>query len=125
MTEAMIVAYARNLDDTGLTGIFNELRQQITERKAITDWLKSWKEKIDYRYWQALLVKSFHLQQVRRAAEKRLSAADYIMEKLKTESNAQDLQGSQTSQPEGQNSSQRSNCVAWQTGDHKPATGVN
>ncbi|MHC4790895.1 MAG: hypothetical protein ACYS8Y_05595 [Planctomycetota bacterium] len=107
MTEAMILSDARNLDDTGLTGIFNELRREIREGKGIEAALQDWKRKIDYRYWQARLKKSFHFEQVRKAAEQRLSGADYIMSQLRAETSAQDLKGLIIGQREGNKESQQ------------------
>ncbi len=90
-TEAMILSDARNLDDMGATGIFNEFRRLASHGKGLCDALQSWKKKIDYRYWQARLKESFRFESVRKLAEQRLSAAEYFMNQLKVETDAQDL----------------------------------
>jgi len=92
MTEAMILSDARNLDDMGAAGIFNEFRRYVIEGKSISDALQSWKKKVDYMYWQARLKESFRFEQVRKLAERRLATAKYFMNQLKVENIAQDLE---------------------------------
>ncbi len=91
MTEAMILSEARNLDDMGAVGIFNEFKKIVSEGKGVGDILQIWERKIDYRYWQARLEKSFHFESVRKLAEQRLASAEYFMEQLKVETNSQDM----------------------------------
>jgi hypothetical protein len=69
----------------------NEFRRYIIGGKSICDALQSWKRKIDYRYWQARLKKSFRFESVRKLAEQRLSAAEHFMNQLEVETEAQDL----------------------------------
>jgi len=92
MTEAMILSDARNLDDMGAAGLFNEFREYVIGGKGAGDAVRSWKRKIDYRYWQARLKESFRFEQVRRLAEQRLSATEYFMNQLKVETEALDLE---------------------------------
>lgn len=92
ITEAMILSDARNLDDMGATGIFNEFKRHVAQGKSITDALQSWKKKIDYRYWQARLKESFRFESVRKLAQQRLSATEYFMNQLKIEHSAKDLE---------------------------------
>jgi len=92
MTEAMILSDARNLDDMGAAGIFNEFRRYVIGGKGACDAVRGWERKIDYRYWQARLKESFWFEQVRRLAEKRLSAVEHFMNQLKVETEAQDLE---------------------------------
>ena len=89
--EAMILSDARNLDDMGAVGIFNELRRYVIHGKCVSDALKIWKRKTDYRYWQARLKKSFRFESVRTLAEQRLSSAEFFMNQLKVENSAHDL----------------------------------
>jgi len=91
MPEAMILSDARNLDDMGAVGIFNELKQCVSNGKSISDALKIWKRKVDYQYWQARLTKSFRFGSVRKLAEQRLSSAEFFMNQLKVENSGQDL----------------------------------
>ena len=93
VVEAMILSDARNLDDMGVAGIFNEFRRHIIGGKGISDALQNWKRKIDYRYWQARLKENFRFEQVRKLAEQRLSVAENFMNQLKVETEAQDLEG--------------------------------
>jgi hypothetical protein len=92
MTEAMILFDARNLDDIGTIGIFNEFRRCPIHGKAVTDVLQSWKRKIDYRYWQARLKESFHFETVRGIAARRLGTAEAFMKQLSIENSARDLE---------------------------------
>jgi len=92
MTEAMILSDARNLDDMGAVGIFNEFRRYVIHGKGASDALDSWKRKIDYRYWQARLKESFRFESVRNLAERRFSAAEYFMNQLAVENAARDLE---------------------------------
>ncbi|TFG47547.1 MAG: hypothetical protein E4H40_06260 [Candidatus Brocadiia bacterium] len=84
--EAMILSDARNLDDMGAVGIFTEFRYYAIQGKSVSDALKSWDRKIDYRYWQARLKEGFRFDSVRELAKQRLSAAKSFMDQLKAES---------------------------------------
>jgi len=90
--EARILADARNLDDVGAVGIFNELKRHIIDGKGVSDVVASWERKLDYGYWQARLKEGFHFEFVRRVAEERLSRADSFMKKLRSENEARDLE---------------------------------
>ena len=92
MTEAMVLSDARNLDDMGAVGIFNESRRYVFDGKGPSDALQSWKNKVDYRYWQARLKEGFRFAPVRRIAELRLAAAECFMNQLKVETEALDLE---------------------------------
>jgi len=92
MTEAMVLSDARNLDDMGAVGIFNESRRYVFDGKGPSDAIHSWKKKVDYRYWQARLKEGFRFEQVRRIAERRLVAAECFMNQLKVETDALDLE---------------------------------
>jgi hypothetical protein len=82
----MVLCDARNLDDIGAVGIFNELRRYIIGGKNVSDALKVWKRKKDYQYWQARLKEGFRFESVRKLAEQRLSTAKQFMDQLKLES---------------------------------------
>lgn len=89
--EAKILSDARNLDDMGLIGVFNELRRCVIQGKGVSEALKSWQRKIDYRYWQARLKDSFCFESVRRLAEQRFAATEGFMGRLGIENSAQDI----------------------------------
>jgi hypothetical protein len=90
--EAIILSDARNLDDMGVVGIFNELKNYLFAGKGINHLLKSWDSKIDYAYWQTRLDESFHFETVREIARKRLYAAHFFMKQLKLEVCALDIE---------------------------------
>jgi hypothetical protein len=92
MTEAKILSDARNLDDMGAVGLFNEFRRYVVHGKGASDVLESWKRKVDYRYWQARLKESFRFESVRKLAAQRFSAAEYFMNQLGMENSAKDLE---------------------------------
>ena len=92
MTEARILSDARNLDDMGAVGLFNEFRRYVVHGKGASDVLESWKRKVDYRYWQARLKESFRFESVRKLAAQRFSAAEYFMNQLGMENAAKDLE---------------------------------
>jgi len=92
LTEAMILADARNLDDMGAAGVFYEMRRCTFDGKNISDILQLWKRKADYRYWHARLKDGFRFDAVRKLAERRLSAAESFINQLKLESTAEDLE---------------------------------
>jgi hypothetical protein len=92
MPEAMILSDARNLDDMGAVGIFNEFRRYVIHGKGASDALQSWKRKIDYRYWDARLKESFRFEAVRKLAAQRFTAAEYFMNQLVVENAARDLE---------------------------------
>lgn len=90
--EAMILSDARNLDDIGTAGIFNEFKRHVIAGKGVSAVLENWKKKVDYRYWQSLLKRSFRFEAVRKLAEQRLSVAEYFMNQLRVENTADDMQ---------------------------------
>lgn len=92
MTEAIILSDARNIDDMGAVGLFNEFRQYVIHGQGVSDALQSWKRKVDCRYWHARLKETFRLQAVRTLAAQRLSAAECFMEQLFIENTVKDLE---------------------------------
>lgn len=92
LIEAMILSDARNLDDMGAVGIFNDFRRYVVHGRGATDSLLSWKRKIEYDYWSARLRESFRFESVRRLAEGRLKTAEQFMQCLDTENRAGDLE---------------------------------
>jgi hypothetical protein len=92
MTEAMILSDARNLDDMGAVGLFNEFRRYVIHGKGVSDVLESWKRKVDYRYWQARLKESYRFDSVRKLAERRFGSTEYFMNQLEVEHGARDLE---------------------------------
>lgn len=92
MTEAMILSDARNLDDMGAVGLFNEFRRYVIHGKGVSDIIESWKRKVDYRYWQARLKESFRFRSVQVLAEQRFGACEYFMNQLRVENTARDLE---------------------------------
>ena len=92
LTEAKILSDARNLDDMGAVGVLNEFRRNVIRGKGVSDVMESWKRKVDYRYWQARLKESFRFETVRKIAVQRFAATEYIMNQLKIENAAQDLE---------------------------------
>jgi hypothetical protein len=92
LVEAMILADARNLEDMGATGIFNELRRYVVHGRGVTEALVSWKRKIDYDYWNARLREGFRFESVRKLAQQRMQTALGFMEQLERENKAGDLE---------------------------------
>ena len=92
LIEAMILADARNLDDMGAVGIFNEMRRYVIHGRGATEALTGWNRKIEYDYWAARLRESFRFESVRKIAEQRLRAAQTFMEQLERENRAADLE---------------------------------
>jgi hypothetical protein len=91
MTEAMILSDAKNLDDMGAAGLFNDFKHHVVSGKSISSVLDNWKRKVDYQYWQGRLKDSFKFESVRRLAAKRLSTAEHFMEMLHLEHAAEDF----------------------------------
>ena len=92
LIEAMILSDARNLDDMGAVGIFNEMRRYVVHGYGATEALTSWKRKIDYDYWTARLRESFRFEGVRKIAQKRLQIAEQFMAQLEIENRSGDLE---------------------------------
>ena len=91
-TEAKILSDARNLDDMGAIGLFNNLRQDIIGGRSVASILKSWRMKKDYRYWEACLKECFRFESVRKIAENRLSAVHDFMEQFGVEDAGRDFE---------------------------------
>lgn len=92
LIEAMILADARNLDDMGAVGIFNELRRYVVHGRGAAEAVTSWNQKIEYDYWTARLRESFRFDAVRDIARRRLQNAMTFMEHLHFENRAGDLE---------------------------------
>ena len=92
LIEAMILADARNLDDMGAVGIFNEFRRYVVHGRGVSDALASWDRKQQYEYWTARLRESFRFDTVRRLAERRLRVAEQFMANLQQENRAADME---------------------------------
>jgi hypothetical protein len=92
LIEAMILSDARNLDDMGAIGIFNECRRYLVHGRGVSDALISWSRKIEYDYWTARLSESFRFESVRSIARRRLETAKRFMEQLEIENKASDLE---------------------------------
>lgn len=92
MIEGMVLSDARNLDDMGATGIFNEIRRFAFSGKGVCDVVQNWQNKLDYQYWQARLKEGFRFEQVRKLAEQRLSNTESFMNLLKMEAEGQDIE---------------------------------
>ena len=92
LVEAMILADARNLDDMGAVGIFNEMRRYLVHGRGVTEAIAGWKRKVEYEYWSARLRESFRFDCVRKIAEKRLTEALNFMTQLDRENKAGDLE---------------------------------
>ena len=90
--EAMILSDARNLDDMGTIGIFNEMRCNILRGRGVADALTGWNRKIEYDYWTARLREGFRFESVRSIAEQRLITARKFMAQLDIENKAADLE---------------------------------
>jgi hypothetical protein len=92
MSEAMILSDAKNLDDIGAVGVFNEFRRYVIHGKGVSNALESWKRKVDYRYWDARLKESFRFDCVRKLAEQRFENVSVFMNQLSTENSAKDIE---------------------------------
>ncbi len=90
--EAMILSDARNLDDMGSVGLFNEIRKYTLNGKGVNEFLTGWKRKIDYQYWQARLTEGFRFDTVRKIAEMRFKTAQACIEQLNAEHTAKDIE---------------------------------
>lgn len=93
LPEARILSDARNLEDLGAIGVIQDLRRCMIQGKGISAALKSWKQKVDYRYWDARLKEGFHFESIRQLAEKRYLSAEEIMIQVQNEHNASDFKG--------------------------------
>jgi len=92
LVEAMILSDARNLDDMGAIGIFNEFRRYVVHGRGASEALSSWNRKIEYDYWSARLRESFRFDSVRQLAARRLETAKAFMKELDIENRASDLE---------------------------------
>ena len=93
IVEARILADARNLDEVGAVGLFNELRRGSLEGRGVGDMLRAWQRKSEYGYWSARLRQGFRFESVRRIAESRLGAAEQFMRQLQAQHDGDDIRG--------------------------------
>jgi len=90
--EAMVLSDARNLDDMGANGIFNEMRRYVIHGRGVAEALAGWNRKVEYDYWAARLRESFRFEAVRAIAEQRLITAQKFMAQLEIENKAADME---------------------------------
>ncbi len=92
LIEAMILSDARNMDDMGAIGIFNDMRRYVVHGRGATEVIQAWNRKVEYDYWSARLRESFRFEAVKQLARKRLQFAEQFMENLDLENRAGDLE---------------------------------
>ena len=92
LIEAMVLSDARNLDDMGAVGVFNDMRRYVVHGRGVSDALISWQRKVEYDYWSARLRESFRFELVRKVAAGRLERAREFMKSLREENLASDLE---------------------------------
>jgi hypothetical protein len=92
LAESMILSDARNLDDMGAVGIFNEVRRYLVHGRGVSEAVTSWNRKLEYDYWSARLRESFRFAGVRDIARQRLQIAEQFMRQLDAENRAGDLE---------------------------------
>ena len=82
LSEAKILSDAINLDDIGAAGVFNQIRASALHKKSASDFLNSYKKKVDYGYWQARLSEGFHFKSTEKLANKRFAIMNTFMQNL-------------------------------------------
>jgi hypothetical protein len=92
LVEAMILSDARNLDDMGAIGIFNEVRRYLVHGRGVSEAVIGWNRKLEYDYWTARLRESYRFAGVRAIARQRLEIAEQFMRQLDLENRAGDLE---------------------------------
>ncbi len=96
LVEAMILSDARNLDDMGLSGAAGEFMRCFLQGKGFERVLRTWRNKIDYGYWQARVNEGLNFESSRQVAEKRLKKVQWLMEHFAAEHEAKDFEKQKT-----------------------------
>ncbi len=91
MPEARLLSDAISLEEFGLIGLWNQVRQFHAAGKSLEQLLKLWKAQHDYGYWESRLRDGFHYESSRRTARDRLGQMKGIYERLQREHLGEDV----------------------------------
>jgi hypothetical protein len=90
LPEAIILAEADNLDETGPMAFWQMVRQKASKGKGIEACTEAWYSRQEYHFWEARLAR-FRYDVVRELAERRLRALDQFIETVSSLSQGEDL----------------------------------
>ena len=91
MPEARVMADAMTMEEFGLVGLWNQLRNFHGSGKSLEQLVKMWKAQHDYGYWESRLRDGFHYEVSRRAAKERLGQMRGIYERMQREYLSEDV----------------------------------
>jgi hypothetical protein len=91
MPEARLLSDAMTMEEFGLIGFWNQVRQFHASGKSLEQLLKLWKAQHDYGYWESRLRDGFHYESARRTARDRLGQMKGIYERLQREHLSDDV----------------------------------
>jgi hypothetical protein len=90
--ETILIADAENLDDFGLSGIFQQVRAAQSCGKSNRQILESWARQQEYHYWDARIKSALHLETSRKIAGQRLGTMGEVFDLLRRELDLDDME---------------------------------
>ncbi len=91
--EAKLLADSLAMEEFGLIGLWNQIRQFHATGKTLEQLIKLWKAQHDYGYWESRLREGFHYEASRRTAKDRLGQMRGVYERLQREHLCEDVGG--------------------------------
>lgn len=90
--DARLLADALNLDDFGVSGLFQHATMLARQGDGVNQLLEGTKKRDEYGYWEARLKDGFHFEPVRQIAKRRLADARSVAAMLAAESKADGIE---------------------------------
>ncbi len=91
LPEAQVVSDADHLDEFGILSLWATVRRGVLNGKGVQSAIETWRRRREYRFWEARLKDSFHLDSVRTIARDRLARLERLMGELAEEHQGGDL----------------------------------
>lgn len=82
LTEAMVLADAESLADTGILYVLRQFRLYQAEGRSLDQLVQNWQRQKEYRYWEARINDGLRFECSRDIARHRLQAVEPLMQAL-------------------------------------------
>lgn len=89
--EGLVTAEADNLDEFGLLAYWPNIRRGTLDGKAVQAAIDTWHRRREYQFWTARIKDSFHFEEIRKLAERRLASYERAMSELEEQHKGLDV----------------------------------
>lgn len=91
MPEARALSEAENLDEIGVMYVLRQFRRYQAEGRPLDELVVSWRQLLEYRFWEARINDCLRWETTRHIARERLKAVEQFMSALARDREATDL----------------------------------